>query len=563
MAITIKVEPQKYSPVYNELMVVLDSTNKTEPKFQYVIDVNIGGVYSSRLKVQSNPAGYGVINLSKHIEHALSSDLDLADKEIFKKAGNSFAEYDVTLSEEYVLTSTFTSVSDNGGFCQYNFSTDHHFLDEDFVTIDAVLSAYDGVQEVTSVPSSTQIVTTIPFSVTSTGTGVLSNNTVTILTDPAVFTGDKFATNNVYDWHEVPNYDDATHIPDATAPCEFLTNLPSVMSTRIDDRFTMGFYQDVTDSAKYLKVTVDGTEVYYYENLSPTVSTDNLVMSVGCGYFDIYNASLSGTPPQAATPVLDGDNSYYTVELVNDSLVTTSEVIRFNIDRSYSVHENYRIMYLNRGGHFSTFNFTGGSSKKIKVKKTSYNKHYGSYDSTAVTYGWETKETGTTRLNTEVTDTYTINSAYLSEEYGDTIEELLASPEVYHLADNSTTLGTNNPIVNFHSNVSGNVDLEVTNPHGWAVGDWVSLGGTVTTYIGLFKILSVVNSTRVELCAIYTASPFIVGGETAQRVEFDDDGVLRAIETKSTSMKIKKRLTNSLIQYTINFEYSVKNPVQR
>lgn len=477
MAITIKVEPQMYSPVYNELMVVLDSTNKSEPKFQYIVDVNIDGVYSSRMKIQSNPQGYGVLNLSKHIEHALSSDLDLSNASVFEKASNSFVKYDVTLSEEYVLTSTFTSVADDGnGFCEYTFLTDHYFVDEDFITIDAVLSSYDGVQEVTSVPSSTKVVTTKPFTATTTGTGVLSNNTVTILSDPAVFSGDKYATNNVVDWHLVPTYDDDTHIPATGTPCTFLTNLPDVMSTRLDDRFTMNFYHDVTDSAKYLKVTVDGSEVYYFENSSPTVSTDNRVMSVGCGYFDIANGTLSGTPPQAALPVFDTDNSYYTVELVNDSLVTTSEVKRFNIDRSCSEHNNYKLMYLNRGGSFSTFNFIAGSSKSINVKKTNYNKNYGSYNSVANTYGWGTEETGVTRLNTEVTDTYTINSDYITEGYGDTIEQLIASPEVYHI---------------------------------------------------------------------------------------DDNDVQRAIIIKDSSIRIKKRLTDRLIQYKLRFEYSVKNPTQR
>ena len=58
MAITIEVEPQTFQSAYNEVMVVLNSTNKAEPKFQYVVDINVDGVFSSRLKVQSNPQGF-------------------------------------------------------------------------------------------------------------------------------------------------------------------------------------------------------------------------------------------------------------------------------------------------------------------------------------------------------------------------------------------------------------------------------------------------------------------------------------------------------------------------
>ena len=82
MAITIELEPQEIQPAYNEVTLVLDSTKKAEPKFQYVIDVNVGGNYSSRLKVQSNPQGFGVANLSKHLESYVSSDVDFDSTDI-------------------------------------------------------------------------------------------------------------------------------------------------------------------------------------------------------------------------------------------------------------------------------------------------------------------------------------------------------------------------------------------------------------------------------------------------------------------------------------------------
>ena len=72
MAITIKIEPKEFQSTYNEVVMVLDSTNKAKIKFQYVIDVNVEGVYSTRLKVQSNPDGFGVVNLSKHLESHIS-----------------------------------------------------------------------------------------------------------------------------------------------------------------------------------------------------------------------------------------------------------------------------------------------------------------------------------------------------------------------------------------------------------------------------------------------------------------------------------------------------------
>ena len=92
MAITIEVEPQKFQSVYNEVMIVLDSTNKAEPKFQYVIDINVNAVNVSRIKVQSNPQGYGVLNISKHLEPYVGSDIDIDNLDIFKDLENSYVD---------------------------------------------------------------------------------------------------------------------------------------------------------------------------------------------------------------------------------------------------------------------------------------------------------------------------------------------------------------------------------------------------------------------------------------------------------------------------------------
>ena len=82
MAITILKEPQTIQPAYNEIMVVLDSTKKAENKFQYVVDVNVDAVNVSTLRVQSNPQGYGVVNLSKHIEPYIGSNINVDSADV-------------------------------------------------------------------------------------------------------------------------------------------------------------------------------------------------------------------------------------------------------------------------------------------------------------------------------------------------------------------------------------------------------------------------------------------------------------------------------------------------
>ncbi len=113
MSISIKVQPQEIQPVYNPIITVLDSTNKGKENYQFIIDINISGVTQSRLKIQPNPDGFGVVDLHKHIEPHISLDYTntLTDLREVVKATNSFTEYDVTLSEEYIPTIAVTGIT--------------------------------------------------------------------------------------------------------------------------------------------------------------------------------------------------------------------------------------------------------------------------------------------------------------------------------------------------------------------------------------------------------------------------------------------------------------------
>ena len=633
MAITIKVEPQEIQPAYNEVMVVLDSTNKSEPKFQYVIDVNVDAVNVSRLKVQSNPQGYGVLNLSKHLEPYIGSDIDVDSADIkpivnysslvfnaatdsvdlgniselggsngmrldmglelsagfgvtkilhkplqidcfydygstvfavvlsvasgnavvttnlvdgqlydisviytnntftlyldgvavdvddtetgaidtntntmyigndtvtdsflgslsdFKLYDNSLREhsnifkniessnkiYDVTLSEEYLLTTSFIHVDDDGsGFAEYTYAADHNFVLGDFVTVsDSTVSSYNGIQEVTSVPSSTVIVTTRAFDIlTATGNTVLSNGTTTIIPDAAVFTGDKYALNNVVKWSEYNSWNSTDYNLGEINRGKFFTNLPSTMITKLDDRFTLNFFNDSVAAVQtFLKIITDDNRVYYYRNSADA----NAFNSVAVGAYDLANSDTTlytGFTSDAA-PIITDDTDSYTIELVNVTADTISEVKTFVIDRG--CNNNYKLMYLNTGGSFTTFNFELAHSKSVSVKRTDFRKNYGAYDLANNSYGWSASDRGTTRLDTDIKEVITIQSDYIKEAYGNLIEDLIVSPEVYHL----------------------------------------------------------------------------------------DNGVLRSIDVNTNSVKIKQRKTDKLINYSLKFTYSNKNTVQR
>ena len=125
MSISILLEPQNFQPVYNEIITVLDSTNKAETNFEYIIDISVDGVSTSQMKVTSNPEGYGVLDLHRHLEGFVSHDIDTTDLATFQLIPNSFIKYSIALSESYLINVDYTVVNDSGGFARYNCSTAH------------------------------------------------------------------------------------------------------------------------------------------------------------------------------------------------------------------------------------------------------------------------------------------------------------------------------------------------------------------------------------------------------------------------------------------------------
>lgn len=111
MAITILQSPQNIQPVYNPIILALDSDKKTELNFQYIIKVEVDGTEVASLPISSNPDGYGVIDLHKHIEPYVTSSINTSSLATFRKIEDSYVEYSVSLFEEYDVSGTTTQFS--------------------------------------------------------------------------------------------------------------------------------------------------------------------------------------------------------------------------------------------------------------------------------------------------------------------------------------------------------------------------------------------------------------------------------------------------------------------
>ena len=565
MAITIKLEPQTFQSAFNEVMVVLDSDKKTESKFQYLVDINIDGVFSSRLKIQSNPQGFGVMNIAKHLESYVTGYLNVADKKTFKVLDGGYALYNISLKEEYVLISNYTTVTNNGGFCQYNFTNDHGYSDADFITIvsDAVFSQ-QGVQLVTSIISSTSVVTNKVFDATDTGTSVFTNGTVTVQDSATTFTEDKFVLNNVVNWVDVPNWNSDNYELQALNDSLLLSTLPKDFAVSPNERHTMNFYNGTTNDASFLEVTTSrGT--FRIDNTYSTSINATKFLSIGVGIFDLENTTDTVTVVSGSLPMFDSSVTDYSIHLTNATFVRTSKIHTFKTNYKCSDFDGVDFIYQNRDGSFSTFRFALNSTKKVSVRKKSYKQSYGSYNSTANTYGWNTSDLGITRLDTKVTELYTAQSDYLTQEDGNLIQELIASPEVYKLEKDNTTLDTPVAMNEFTNTVGGLVQLTTSANHNMVDGDMITLQGFAeSTMSGSFKVNEIVNTTSLIIEKGATINGYnCVSGESIAKEIFLSDGLLMAVEIKTSNVKIKTSRTDGLIAYKIDYLYSTNNKTQR
>lgn len=111
MAISIIQEPLNYTPAYNDINFVVDSTNKTQPNFNYIFDIVINGSVVSRHRVPPRPSNnYGVFNAKRIVENYLSDVFDFTAFQV-SYWNEGIVRLSVNLYEEYGTTPTIGSLS--------------------------------------------------------------------------------------------------------------------------------------------------------------------------------------------------------------------------------------------------------------------------------------------------------------------------------------------------------------------------------------------------------------------------------------------------------------------
>lgn len=582
MGISILLEPQYVQPVYNEIMLVMNSNVKDQPQFNYIVDISIDGVFSSQMKVYSNPDGYGVVDMHRHLENAVTFDLDINETRINSLQPKSFIKYTTELSEQYVRTLGYGNTADNGGLTRLVFGQPHYMEVGDKIDINDSPSI-DGTYNVVSETSNTLTID-LPFGgIESGGDVTRTDGSPTIVPREGSF-GDKFAFNGVLPWLDVPYWYDEAYVPGLGSYTlggiiyqgdKLLTTLPLVSTVKLDDRIWVNWIHIGKNGAFGNVKVVTNRGEFFISNDHSTILDENVILSTGMGPWNLMNTTSSITEnPNIAMlglPMFDNNTTTYSVGIATDVLPSgevdySSDIYTFNIDRSCSKFENYKLMYMDTFGSFLTVNFELASTKKTKVKKTDYKKNYGSYNASTNTYGWNSSDRGKSRLDTTITDTYSISTNWVGEDVGQQVIELMESPEVYHLKEGPLKI-TNLLLEGGNSSyfiIGGKEGYTTVSPHGLSIGDNVTISNTGNFLLDGEKVVTqIISPTEFLTDTDNIIISYFMPTNALVKVTTTGEPTLLAINITTSSLEQKQKVNDKLFNYKLGFEYSFTNTVQR
>lgn len=440
MAQTTIASPQIFSPAYNPLKFIIDSTNKNLTGFRYIFEVYLTGTSTRIARYPVLPRygdGYGEQDLSKLLQSQVTWTLSTTATASFNAVG-SYYDYDVKVGEEYVYELPYTSsLSDNGGSVQINATNFFTIGDQVVITQDdggVANPQLEGLHTVTSASGSAFTVNSSWSAITDAsinGSVKYADNRKVITSDITTFNGYRVFNGAIrhIDWML---YNQTDYTMDGVTK-QFLTNQPqSFHATRGQDIWFNGR----TRNASTFVFQNDAGDTF-----TKSISATGTLTQTGIG----PNNTGTLTPTVGILPLIKPNTKYYDV-WYNSSLTSgaqDSQKYRIYIDDRKLIEE-YHILFLDRMGSWSSFAFQLKAYEKGDVQREMYNKNIDGYVSGSQwKYGVE--EFGFHYFNTNVVKSLDLNSNWMDEGMAQYYEELMTSPMTYlkitrYMADETGTI---------------------------------------------------------------------------------------------------------------------------
>lgn len=425
MSQTLIASPQTFSPAYNPLKFIVDSTNKNKTGFKYIFDIYAAGTANKIGEYKVLPTfgtGYGEENLSKLLQTQVSWDLNTLSS-TFYAAPNSYYLYDVKIGEEYVAEYAYTSSLTNAsGNVQINVT--NTFASGDQV----VITQADGG---TANPQLEGLHTVI----SATGSAVVVNVSWSTITNAAIYGVVKYADNRkvitrditelddnmVYNaafrWTDWSAYDSANYVLNASTAL-WLTNQPQTYHCTIGQDISLNI------------LNPKGTDRVIFENSNglafyKAISSMSEIVQIPVGPNNY--GTLVGTGD-----LIDDSVEWYEFYFANSATLPVQDSVKYRVylDRRTTSVE-YSLFFLDRMGSWSSFAFQLKSYERGDVSREVYNQDVPGYINASDEWTYSTEEFGFRSMNINVTKSFDLNTNWMTEDMAAYFEELVTSPQVF------------------------------------------------------------------------------------------------------------------------------------
>ena len=449
MAITVLASPQIIAPAYNPMYIYLNSTNKTELGFRYVVEVlnassNVIGTY----RVRPIPVTlYGEIDVSKLIQTLLFNDFR---NEIAYLPAGHITSYAINLFEEYFVNAPFTDYEFAGSGTWAEFSNPFinpngfsrtmlsHVADPSFAVGDVIQIAQtpsanyrpelEGIHTVIDTFTSGGVFYTV-LDLVWIGNGGASGGVVTYANGnksviPSGGITFKDAIKSAFSFVDFKDYNHSSYVLEDNTK-KLLTTLPSEFRiSRLVPTWSMGYFDEAQE---YFAVFNIGDEIYRY---SLGVLENKLMMfqilPTPENITEIYVGAGSFAP---TTFTGLGDATEYTVQIQLDDTTAVSELRTVSLYSECDFHTKYDVTFLDRLGSWVTMPFYKGAYINQSVERLNFRKKYGNL--VGGDFDYALTDNGKETYHVDETVSMTLSTGILSEVESQYIRELVSSPQLY------------------------------------------------------------------------------------------------------------------------------------
>lgn len=439
MALTIISTNQGLlSAGYNPLRYYVDSTNKNEKAFRYIVEVFHASTAIKIFEKKYAPRpvdGYAEVDISRDVQNYLSAHIPFGNSD-FNNASEHVLKYDIKFGEEYIVAWNFSDYVFNSGltaFIQtpYVISPPVVIGDQIRVELDNVYNDFrdvlNGLFTVTliiySLSGDIAVRTNLPWigsGGATPGKIYCADNRKSRFLNLIVL-GGKSTANIAIKLTEMNTFTGGDFSLSSQTLGNFMTTAPKKFTQNPSQDNWLAFWNNY--NILTLRVTFENDlGDIAYRTINTTTAHGVVQIASGLGNMGVLTL-LSGT-----LPIVKSNASNVKVYLTKTNGVGVSALRTFIIDKRCKISD-YEIVFMDRFGTFSSFAMQLRAYEKGTVNRLSYNKQFGNVVAGLVVFN--TFESGTTTYHVDDTKELSLNTNYMTDEESVYFDELLTSGYTY------------------------------------------------------------------------------------------------------------------------------------